>query len=230
MTDDWCGAFLLHGDTDLDVFVPWPTVERTQGNFEDGAHWSEERPKVGSYAFVGKSKLKTFAPARNSTLLHWTAGPGNTDSVPERLLKLNRDERIENKTYSVVVGERVLVDPGRWMLASAYLTKRSNLILAAKHMCLRVWIARYRGSFALVWSTDQFHMEQVVSLLTEHQQNEFFALPVDIHNAFMVINPIYVIGRFRQAWYKTFPTDRLACVSYMHAYLRRKVVPLKENT
>ncbi len=230
MMDDWCGAFLLHGDTSLDVFVPWTSTERIDGNFETGTHWMPESPRVGSYALLGKSKLKTFAPARNATLLHWALGPGNTDVVPDRLSKLNRDERIENKTYSAVVAERVLIDPGRWMIASANLTKRSNVILAAKHMSMRIWIARYRGSFALVWSTDQCHMEQVISLLSEHQQNEFFALPVEIHNAFLVVNPIYMIGRFRQAWYKTFPTDRLACVSYMHAYLRRKVVKLKERT
>ncbi len=229
--NDWCAAFMLQGNRPLDMFLHWQYDESVKGNFQDGEHVFDNTPveknDAGSYLMLGQPNEVLPIPSRNATLVSWWYGTADLSAATQRLINLNKTERHEKTSYVNTLLDQVFIDKGTWAATMAYLSNKSNVVVAARNCTMYMWFVRFREAFVIACSTDPDHMKQATSLLTESQQDEFMAFPVEVTNAVCVLQPTYLIGRWRRAWHKTYCADRLAAVSYLGNYLRRRVQPLK---
>ncbi len=225
---DWCGMLMLHGSEKIERFLHWNSNIVVSGSFEDGRHDFGSEPTYmnsGNYAIMGKPTSVVPVPSKGSSYLEWSNGPTYDDRI-KKLLKLN-GVRKEGAKYSDLVNGNVYTNEGRWASCIAVLTKRSILHIGAFNMEVYMWLMRFRKSTALVWSTDPGHAEQCISIMTEIEQNEMLTIPIKIQNSLCIVNPMFMIGRFRQAMLKTFPNDEAAVLSYMLKYIQKHIEPVR---
>lgn len=224
---DWCGVLVLHGSEQISTFLHWSSELLVHGSFEDNRHSFENDStylNASCYAMMGKPTHVVPVPSRDSTYLEWNGGPTYKEHAA-KLLKLNgvREEGIK---YADLINGKVFNNSGRWVSSVALLSRRPMLHLAANNVVLNMWLVRHRKTVALVWSTDHCHMEQAISLMSDVEQNETIAMPIHVRDSLCVLNPMYLVGRFRQAWFKTFAHDNLSVLSYMIRYIQKQTVPL----
>jgi hypothetical protein len=221
----WCGGFVLDGTVSIHKLLGC-NATAIEGNFLENQHFMSDLRGPGTYAMFQEPDKTESIVTKSITVPMWCTGPTDTMAVIDRFVNLSKMGRYA-ENYATVIQKHVLVDPGCWSLTLATLGKTPVVVLASLNSVMYLWLVRFRGSFSILWSSDP---EQLNHLFSEPDivREDFLIIPLEIANSLCVLHPIFLIGRFRRAWFQMFKTDRLAVVSYMQSYIERRILTLSK--